>query len=101
MRLRIDFRIQELDVPAETARGITFGDEVDASSLVDFFDRCRDAARLLFHGPKAHNVDLEKEKQLARLKKQAATHAAVADRTARAFDEFTAKVAQLGMGNKL
>lgn len=47
-RFRIDFTVRELDVPAEDARGISFGDDVPVEQIVDFFDRCRDAARTLF-----------------------------------------------------
>ena len=54
MRVRIDFTVRELDVPEERARGVSFGDEVDAGRLRDFFDRCRDAvAALLGLGARA------------------------------------------------
>jgi len=47
-RFRIDFSIRELDIPEDQARGIRFGDDVEVSGIMDFFDRCRDAARTLF-----------------------------------------------------
>jgi hypothetical protein len=47
-RFRIDFTVREIDVPADDARGISFGDEVSAEQIVDFFNRCRDASRTLF-----------------------------------------------------
>jgi len=54
-RFRIDFTVREIDVPADDARGITFGDDVSAEQIVDFFNRCRDAARTLFApGPPVH-----------------------------------------------
>lgn len=48
MKLRIDFSIRETDVPPEDARGIRFGDEIDAKQLFDFFNKCRDAVLTIF-----------------------------------------------------
>ncbi len=47
-RFRIDFSIKETGVPEDQARGIRFGDEVESSSIGDFFDKCKAAAKMLF-----------------------------------------------------
>jgi hypothetical protein len=60
-RFRIDFSIREADVPPEDARGIRFGDEVDADKIFDFFNRCRDAALMLFNGGKRPPTENEWE----------------------------------------
>jgi len=83
-RFRIDFTIRELDCPPEEARGITFGDDVDAKSIFDFFNRCRDAAITLFNGTRPRVAEdelaevkrqLEIEKQKARVRNQGVAQA--------------------------
>jgi hypothetical protein len=64
-RWRIDFTVREADVPAEEARGISFGDEVSASDVYGFFNRCRDAVVTLVSGerPKSENDNIEETKK--------------------------------------
>jgi hypothetical protein len=70
-RLRIDFVIREVDDP--NGHGISFGDEVNAEDLCDFFDRCRDAARTLYNAraSKKEWQKLEDEVNQLRTKAQA------------------------------
>lgn len=69
-RWRIDFVVQELDVPPEDARGIKFGDAVEVEEVMDFFDRCRDAVRTLLGTKRRQTLD-ELRQQLAEEKKKA------------------------------
>ena len=48
MKLHIDFSIRETDVPEEEARGVRFGEDIDAKQVFDFFNKCRDAVMTLF-----------------------------------------------------
>ena len=73
-RFRIDFAVREADVPPEDAKGISFGDEVPIEGLFDFFNRCRDAALVLFTGRSpAVQVDKEKEHMQAEIDRLKAT----------------------------
>ncbi|SRR5579885_1781771 len=75
MRLRIDFSVRETDVPPEDARGIRFGDEIDAKQVFEFFNKCRDAVMTIFGQkvPKDRFEDDRKqlEAEIERLKREA------------------------------
>lgn len=79
MKLRIDFRIQEV-TEDENPRGISFGDVVEVSGMLDFFDRCRDAAKTLFIGNKPKDTETSLREELEKIKQQRALEHALETR---------------------
>jgi hypothetical protein len=62
-RVRIDFVVRELDAEggAEQAKGVSFGDEVDAADIADFFDRARDGTDIIFNGKRKKRSNAARE----------------------------------------
>ena len=57
-RFRIDFSIREVDVPAEEARGVKFGEEVSLDQVYYLFNRWRDEINALFQPPPQPDVQV-------------------------------------------